>query len=227
VKKILKIVFVSYFIFIIGSCENHIYAQKKDFNWPVRSSTSSSFGLSYNATPVSIGYVLLKNGDTLRGRIKLLVYSQPVAFISFVATGKNNKWDVVNVPRDKINYVRLYSDSLRNGNNFTDFVNLENKDLWRLIIQKDSVLIYDTYNPGDGEPLGERMILVTRGKKIKIYGNSIFHTEGISPLLLRFINKRYKENFDTSHFPDDNVMINYILNKEEEKTAWSIRQVNN
>ncbi len=216
-KKIFKFVYVSYIVFAIGICENQIYAQKKDFNWPVRSSTSSSFGLSYNATPVSIGYILLKNGDTLRGRIKLLVYSPAITFISFVPTGKNDKNDVVNVQRERISYVRLYSDSLRNSNNFTDFVNLENKDLWRLIIQNDGVIIYDNYNPGDSEPLGERMRLVTMGNNIKIYGSSIFHTEGPSPLLLRFINKRYKQKFDSSFFPDDNKMINYILAEENER----------
>ena len=92
---------------------------------------------------------------------------------------------------------------------------MENKDLWRLIIQKDSVTIYDNYNPGDHEALGERMRLVTRGKNVKIYGSSIFHTDGVSPLLLRFINERYKEKHDISDFSDQNTMINYILTKEK------------
>ena len=139
----------------------------------------------------------------------------PIHSISFVPAGKNNAWDVADIAREKINYVRLYADSLRNGNNFTDFVNLENKDLWRLVIQKDSIIIYDNYNPGDREAFGERMRLVTRGKKVKIYGSSIFHTDGVSPLLLRFINERYKEKHDISDFSDENTMINYILTKEK------------
>ncbi len=216
-KKILKFVFVSYFVFAIGSCENLIYAQKKNYDWPVHASTSGSFGFTYNATPVSIGYILLKNGDTLSGRIKLLVYSPPINFISFVSAGKNNTWDVADISREKINYVRLCADSIRNGNYFTDFVNLENKDLWRLVIQKDSVIIYDNYNPGDNEALGERMRLVTRGINVKIYGSSIFHTDGPSLLLLRFINKRYKEKRAISDFPDENAMLNYILSKENER----------
>lgn len=216
-NSVLRFISLFFIALIILADENLTYGQKKDFNWPVRASTSGSFGSTYNATPVSNGDILLKNGDTLRGRIKLLVYSPPIHFISFVPAGKNNTWDVADIVREKINYVRLYADSLRNGNNFTDFVNLENKDLWRLVIQKDSIIIYDNYNPGDSEALGERMRLMARGINIKIYGSSIFHTDGPSPLLLRFINKRYKEKREISDFPDENAMLNYILTKENER----------
>ncbi len=197
--------------------ENLTYAQKKDFNWPVRSSTTSSSGLAYNATPVSIGYILLRNGDTLRGRIKLLVYSPPIHSISFLPTGRNDAIHVIDIQRERINYVRLYSDTLRNGNNFTDFVNLENKDLWRLIIEKDNVKIYDNYNPVDGESFGEKMRLVSGGKNIQIYGNTIFGTDNISRRMLRFINKRYKQKLNSSFFPDDDSMVIYILSKENER----------
>jgi hypothetical protein len=217
VKFFLKFVFVGYIVFAIGICENQVYAQKKNSDWPVHASTTSSLGLAYNATPVSVGYILLKNGDTLRGRIKLLVYYSPIRYISFVPEGKNNSWDVVDIQREKINYVRLYSDSLRNGINFTDFVNFENKDLWRLIKENENVKIYDNYNPVDGESFGEKMILLSGGNNIKIYGNTIFGTDNVSRRLLRFINRRYNQKLDSSFFPDDNAMINYILTKEDER----------
>jgi hypothetical protein len=213
-------VFISLFVIalIILAVENQTYAQKNDYNWPIRYSAGSWYGIEYNWTPVCTGFIFLKNGDTLKGRIKLLVYTAPaVTHISFLPSGRNDAIHVIDIQRERINYVRLYSDTLRNGNNFTDFINLENKDLWRLVIEKDSVFIYDNYHPGDSEALGERMRLISKGKKIKIYGSSIFHTDGPSPLLFRFINRRYKEKCDISDFSDDNAMINYILTKEIER----------
>ncbi len=214
-NNVLRFISLFFITLIILAGENRTYAQKNNSDWPVHASTSGSFGFTYNATPVSIGYILLKNGDTLRGRIKLLVYYSPIRYISFVPAGKNNTWDVVDVPREKINYVRLYSDSLRNGNHFTDFVNLENKDLWRLIKEKDNVKIYDNYNPVDGESFGEKMRLVSGGKNIQIYGNTIFGTDNISRRLLRFINKRYKQKLNSDFFPDDKCNVKLYTHKRK------------
>lgn len=216
-NSVLRFIYLFLIALVIHAFENLTYAQKQVLDWPYRLA-ANAYGASYNSSPISLGYILLKNGDTLKGRIKILVFSKiEFTYIPIVAMGKNEIKDIQNVQRRNIKYVRTYSDTIEYSNNFKDFINLDDKELWHLVAKKDSIIIYDNYLPGDTEIFGDDMILMSKSKKIKIYGNSIFHTNGVQPLLVRFINKRYKEKREITDFPDENAMLNYILTKESER----------
>ncbi len=190
-----------------------VHAQDGRKNWPIRMARTNGAALSYNATKVSQGYILLRNNDTLVGKMKILVYSPPTLdFVDFLAAGKNTRKDLVEVKTKEINYVRDYTDSFKSDSNFTDFVNLENKDLWRLLARENKISVYDDLLAGD-PGYGYRMRLVSENKMIKIYGNSLFHIKGIKPLIVRFINHRYHTHFETGDFKDVKAMIDTILEK--------------
>jgi hypothetical protein len=204
----IKVSIIFLISFFLGSDKNDLYAQGKHFEWP-----GPSYGKFYIRTPVVEGYILLKYGDTLVGKIKPLVYIKYLYdYIPILPNGKNAFRDIINVPRRNIEYVRIFTDSLHES--FTDYVIMDDMNLWRVIARNDSVVICDDFRKYELQKYGEEMFLEIKGKKIKIYGNSIFHTDGASPLILKFINKRYKEHFDETHFTDEDAMIHYILERE-------------
>ena len=203
----IKVSIIFLISFFLGSDKNDLQAQGKHFDWP-----GPTYGKFYNSTPVVEGYILLKNGDTLAGKIKPLNASRIYDYIPILPKGKNAVRDIIKVPRGKIEYVRVFTDSLHNS--FTDFVIMDNKNLWRVIARNDSVIICDDFMDFELQKYGDDMFLEINWKKIKIYGNSIFHTDGAFPLILKFINKRYKEHFDETHFADEDSMIHYIIERE-------------
>jgi hypothetical protein len=185
--------------------------------WPGKKDRTS-FTNAYNDAKDQYGYILLKDGDTLRGKIKLLPYTDYYyREILFLALDKFAGRDIVFVPRYTISYVRTYPNPERPDTGTTDFVNLHNRDLWRALASKDGWTIYDDYTPNSRNlSFGYEMILAGKDKRwIKIY-HHLYHDfdAEILPLILNFINKRYKMQFQPGDLGDVWALIHYILDKE-------------
>jgi hypothetical protein len=206
---------VLYFVLLLQGCgEAQRYAQEHLKEWPIVQETTNTFGHIYNDVAVRQGYILLKSGDTLGGRMKVLPYAHGIFdFIPLLPPGKQERKDIMVVEKETIDYVRIYPDSLRTDSSVTDFINLEGKDLWRLLAKKNDVGIYDNFFPGISRPFGEEMILFEKNKKTRIFHNA-FYNEEVLPLLVKFINRRYRSHVTEADFEDARAMIRYILDKE-------------
>jgi NRPS condensation-like uncharacterized protein len=82
---------------------------------------------------------------------------------------------------------------------------------------KDGPLgIYDDLLPDEPGDSGSfsKLILFENNQKINIYGRAVFRSGDAKPLLLKFINKRYRSSFAASDFKDERAMIDYILTRE-------------
>jgi hypothetical protein len=183
--------------------------------WPAIGATPVS-GKIYNATRIQYGFILLKNGEKLVGWMKIL--PTWFFFIEILPEGKYRGEDLVMVYRDKINFVRAYHDPERPDSGYTDFINLRDEELWRVLASRDSLSLYDDFTPNfhSNQPFGYKMVLVRKGQKwIKIYNHYYHDFDGeIIPRMLAFINKRYKTHFAPGDFKDAWAMIHYILERE-------------
>ena len=163
-----------------------------------------------DAAPVTEGFIVLTDGDTLRGFIKLFTINS--SYYPILDTRSNQIQDV---GVWQIESMHIYDNS-PNGP-YVDYIHLPNQGiLWRLDGKRKDVAIYDDVLKGGW---GIRMILVTPKARIKIYSGSayIFH-HGYSDehlLLIRFINQRYKTSVKDEDFTSTQEIIDYILDKEQ------------
>ncbi len=189
---------------------------KRSQDWPAYAGEGTVGQSLYNRTQVLYGTIFLKNKDTLQGRMKILSYKGgSYFFIELLPTGLNGFWDIRRIDRKRIDYIRAYIDPTLSDSLSMEFVNLNDKDLWRVLAKKEDIYIYDNFYPGrPHSALGEEMILVGEDKRwIRIF-NHINYGENVIPALLNFINKRYRIHFQQSDFKDEWAMIHYILDKE-------------
>jgi len=155
----------------------------------------------------------------LRGTIKLLPFW---GFYPILPTGKILASDVIKIQTSNINYIRVYNvegNSFNRRNNFTDFININHAGiLWRLIAKKNDISIYDDELWGSNT-LGAKMILIAYKEITKIYSKAAPdpYVKPIYPLLLKFINNRYKTSFTKKDFKTNDDLLDYILDKESEK----------
>jgi hypothetical protein len=195
-----------------------------DASWPI----SYPRNYLYNSASVEEGYILLRNKDTLWGRIKLFPLKPNfVSHMSILPKGKDSAADVINVPAADIDYIRIYRGSFYTPH-FTDFVNLDGQTLWRLLARRDSVGIYDAlifksnlYSrlpPSYYAHFEPFMILLSHGRRVKMYSLLQWdlnhrHQE---KLLIKFINHYYKTSFRRSDFKSSKEIFDYILQRETE-----------
>ena len=166
---------------------------------------------------VNEGYILKKNGDTLKGYIKMVInYDRgqtmnDVPLLPFNERGEN---DIIRVALDDIDYVRLKSPR---DSTTTDYMPIHGL-MWRLEGRKGqvsmcSIILGENYSKS---AWSEEWLLVIGNKLVDIpltAGNSgVWHPN--FAYLLQFINKRYGENFDKKHFKGKQDMVNYILDRE-------------
>lgn len=191
-------------------------------DWPV-TGASNPYGPIYNDTKIRYGDVVLKNGDSLRGWMKILpYYNGAFRTIDLLPDGEYSR--IMSIERTRINHVRAYRDAGVPDSGYTDFVNLRDKDLWRKLASKDSSTIYDDYTPNfDPLPFGYEMILTGKSHEfIKIYHHRYHDFDAeILPRIARFINKRYAVHFQPADFKDVWAMIRYILDRESAEAGGS------
>jgi hypothetical protein len=185
-----------FFLILFSTC---IWAQER--KWPVQYGNRLN-----NSAPIWEGLIVLKNNDTLKGFIKLLLFTSAYPILD---TGTNKVQDV-NI--NDISLMRLYAHSPDGP--FTDFINMNyHPILWRLLGRKNKIAIYD--NALKSGII--KMILVNPNKRIWLYNGFTWFFNGgnMNHLLIRFINKRYKTSFKEKDFRATQDMIQYILDKED------------
>lgn len=170
---------------------------------------------------VNEGCILKKDGDTLKGYIKMIInYDRgqtinDVPLLPFNGRGEN---DIIRVGLDSIDYVRLKSPR---NNTTTDYMPIHGA-MWRLEGRKDqvsvcSIILGENYSKS---AWSEEWLLVVGNKLVDIPLNAsnsgVWHPH--YAYLLQFINKRYGEKFDKSHFKGKQDMIDYILDRENGST---------
>ena len=189
---------------ILSTCSygQEVTAQRRP--WPI----------NYGYTPMRRssplkGFIVLTNGDTLKGYIKVFAF---YAYYPILDTGTNKVQDIY---FSDIGSMRVYFNSPYNNGpqGYIDYVNLGDRHfLWRLDGKKKNVAIYD-----DMLRLGmHHLIMVTPKVRITLYkGRQWFeYYDKIDPLLIRFINERYKTGVSMGNFKSRKDIIDYILDKE-------------
>jgi len=178
-----------------------------------------SWPVNYGYTPMRRspplkGFIVLHSGDTLKGYIKVFAFHD---YYPILDTGTNKVQDIY---FSDIGSMRIYNNGPYNNgpyNNgpqgYTDYVNFGDRHfLWRLDWKKKDVAIYD-----DMLHMGmHRLIMVTPKARITLYkGRQWFeYYDKIDPLLIRFINERYKTGVSDGNFKSRGEIIDYILDKE-------------
>lgn len=181
--------------------------------WPV------NYGYTpMQRSPPLRGFIVLTNVDTLKGYYvdTLQGYIKVFAFFPyypFLDTATNKVQDIYFTD---IRSMRIYYNSPDDYSfkGYTDFVNLGDKNfLWRLDGKKKDVAIYD-----DMLHLGKHhLIMITPKATIAIYKGVQWysHYDKIVPLLIRFINQRYKTTMSEGNFKSIPEIIDYILDQEQ------------
>jgi hypothetical protein len=177
-----------------------------------------------NIRPVEKGFVALKNNDTIFGLIKIN-FTIPLPVLP---NGKKAAGDIIRYDGHEINYFRVYNDSVTNTQCYLDFVPLpipynscQALHIWRLLGKKNDISIFDLFAYGYNNPNKiaylYKTILFSKNNYIKLY--TWYPFRGIRGSLERFINRRYKTSVHKKDFKTIREMINYILDKENEKEA--------
>jgi hypothetical protein len=167
------------------------------------------------------GQIIFKNNDTLKGVIRLI---QPVLEISFLKEGKSRGTRFKRAQIRNIKTIELDTVNKITGSKLI-FENLGSIKFYRLLLKCYDCCIYDRFSSYDGRYIynisqpGSIMMLYSKGKYIKIYGiiPSIFHDYMVDELILKFINKRYKEKCTLRDFKNSGAMLDYLLAKENQK----------
>jgi hypothetical protein len=171
--------------------------------------------INYGYTPMRRsppirGYIVLTNGDTLKGYLKVFAFYD---YYPILDTGTNKVQDIY---FSDIGSMRIYFNSPfeYSFKGYTDYVNFGDRHfLWRLDWKKKDVAIYD-----DMLNMGmHHLIMVTPKARITIYkGRQWFSMyDKIDSQLIRFINERYKAGVSEGDFKSREDIIDYILDKEE------------
>jgi hypothetical protein len=177
----------------------------------------------YLSAPVRKGYVLTNNRDTIKGYIKINNYNNALGHLSFVPVlpfGKAERSDIILVRPKDIDYIRVEVPGSKDSLDF----GILDSDTWRVLARKDPVRIYYQQwweNDIDGIlTTFENITLTAPGVSIRI-PLSVRGEDSRSYCLVHFINKRYGQHFRESEFTGQRSMLNYILDKENERVALS------
>jgi hypothetical protein len=194
---------------------------KLDKKWPQRLSVIDQFDI--DPPLVKEGYILTKNNDTLKGYFKmreLNEFNMPSMPIPFLPFNKTKATDIINIKIDSINYIRK---KLAKETDSVDYIPFEST-LWLVLGRKNGIKIlyqqwnkradYDVsiYQQWDEIIIASDKLIVkipTYGKKWSPHSQNFF--------ILKFINERYGQNFYNKDFKNQKAMLDYILEKENEK----------
>jgi len=181
-----------------------------------------AFPVSYhgktNYTNAVYGYIVLMNADTLKGIIDITNGTNDIPFLPL---DKNQPSDVILIKRENISFIRIYKplckDSINIDTSFTDFVNLNGRFLWRLVLKGNDVSIYNNYF--GGQSFKNQMIMDSKFERVKMFNyiSYKFHRRNLKFLLLKFINKRYKTELREKDFNSTNDTVRYLVHIENDK----------
>ncbi len=189
----------------LTGCFINARENKLKYKWPDHKLIGAN---AEQIAAVMEGYILKKDGDTLKGYIKMVINyyrGQTIKDVPLLPFDKQGETNIVRVDLDDIDYVRLKS---ARDSSTADFMPIKGA-MWRMLgrIGQVSVCYIDWNENYSNSAVPEEGLLIIGKKLIQfpIAVNKYFH---------EFINKRYNENFDKNHFKGRTDMVNYILDRE-------------
>ena len=213
------------------------------YHWPRWWSLHGRGGLVVN-NPVEYGRVTLINGTDIEGLITYSDFTKSYDF-GVLPRGKESQGEMLLFYVNKkgaelygkghgtsINRFRIYADSVQKAC-YMDFVSLAGShdltNYWRILGEKNDIKVVDRFvfkgranrsfllnDYVDHADINKhKMLLVTKDSYTKIYGWALFRN--VNKSIRRFINKRYHTSFHKNDFKSTGTMIDYILDKENEK----------
>ncbi len=213
-------------ILVVAGCSPSFTSLQK--SWPVQNNSGRGHEF-YITASVEKGQIFTIKNDTLKGNIKLLPQSPDFySYILILPENKKDEKDIIKVETRNIQYIIVDHGSFYDTS-FTEFMNLDDGYLWRLLAKKDSVSVFDrvdlpssnysTLTPYYYSHYGHKMILVKNNTKIILFSSlpAATHKNNIRPLLIKFINKRYSKSYSLKYFKDVPNMFDYILLEENKK----------
>lgn len=180
--------------------------------WPDKHS-----GTSADLASVTVGFIITKSTDTLRGYIKIQTvyyYGDKLLYIPLLPFNKTKKADIIKVKLEDIDYVRVNFPQKKGT---SDYMPIQST-MWLILGSKNQIrLCYQNWGDYFFGNNWDEMILISGSEisEIPISNSSIFHPR--SYFILEFINKRYSEHFKQEDFKDEKAMEDYILDKENKK----------
>jgi len=192
---------------------------------------------------ITKGYIVTNRNDTLNGYIKItptidIDQSHLAESVPFLPFNKTAAKDIRDIEIDSINLIRTITE-----NNYTaDYIPLQSvnfeRTLWLLHIQKNDIKICYQYqffqtidysndiNPVQNNYGGELVLVPKAGSIITIIPTGNFNSRlGDAKLsMLKFIRKRYHQTLAENSFKDKNAMVDYILDKENEKEISEVKK---
>ena len=201
-------------LLIFASC----WPQKKlDRKWPIHKGLKMT---PYDDADVEQGFVLKKNGDTVRGYLKMVIlYPEGGKFdhVPVLPYGKTQAADIINVPLSEIDYARI-GFTWPQARDTIDYMPVGDA-MWHVLGRKgDAGICQGVYV--EGPFWGDRlhvdfpMALVVGGKILTIPTKPSQYRA-----LLLFANNRYHKDLAPKKYKDKKDLIDYILDKETSVTA--------
>jgi hypothetical protein len=179
----------------------HQIAGAQGVVWP------KHYHIRFGRAPIKEGFIVLTQGDTLKGSIMVLAIN-PDSYPILVSGAQR----VQEVFLPNIAHMRIFDG--KGGWPYFDYINLHfTWFLWRLDGKKKDVAIYDdTLRGGDHH----RVILVTPTTRVRIYNGQdwAFNNSWLISRLTRFINRRYHAGVKKEDFKSTQDIFDYILDKE-------------
>jgi len=221
-----------------------LYENQFDSIWPAHKNIKHLFdphtGSSQDGYVITKGYIVTNRNDTLNGYIKItptidVDQSHLAESVPFLPFNKTDAKDIRDIEIDSVNLIRTITE-----NNYTaDYIPLQSvnfeRTLWLLHIQKNNIKICYQYqfsqtidysnnavNPVQNNYGGELVLVSKAGSIIKIIPFGDFNSRPKNDAkfyMLKFIKKRYHQTLNENSFKDENAMVDYILDKENEKES--------
>jgi hypothetical protein len=171
--------------------------------------------------------IVFDSNDTISGVIKFISkynrFFKAIAILPFSA--KWTKKSLIGILRKNIKYIRVYPDDLKDKSVFADYYYIKDKDWFaRLLKERENIGIwvedYDFSENTEHFVFFDLLLTNKKNNTLRHIGSSNFifsNKNKLSKVLLRSINKRYKQHFSMKDFKDEQAMIDYILDKENER----------
>lgn len=217
-------------IFLLLSCLPSTVMIDK---WPIKFGSRAG-GNNYNQSRVKNTLILQNNNNTSEGQVKFVllqlngltnVYSKHDIRIELLPKGKNLKKDVKAIEGWTISYIRVYPDDTAKKNIFSDYYHYQFKNInyyLRQYAQRDSLTIAvdDYYFSEDQNHFTNNftMYLISPGKITKMGGTqkNLWISTSPEKVMLKFINKHFKQSFKPGYFKDGHKMADYIFENERQ-----------
>jgi hypothetical protein len=225
------IVSIIYCSLIFVGCGHNLTQLQRE--WPIKTGWTNQ----YSTFPVQRGCIILRSKDTLCGIIKLLPNGQRIhyAYIQILQNSMKDAKDVIKIEKNDIEFINIYKYNGNIQSKSIDYYYLGNKfssDYWRIIGKRNGATIYiSDYPNNESDDWNDSnqdyyQLLLTSKKDTTIIGTyqsllrsdkSSHRTIKNTKILLKFINKHYSQHFNKEDFKNNQALLDYILDKENER----------